>query len=162
MDIALLTDEQIMRLPDHCFGEKQLLGMYLYNNAPGTSVFGILDVVLPDPAVIWSMAVTMMQENVDSALGRAALRDTVPINQAQMDACQEIYPNWGIPDAGPNWFPRLPRVFTHVEISCRIFIVTGGKKIVMENALDTGKGRIQITMVVSGIPTRVPDWMVSI
>lgn len=159
MDVSTWTVDQRMRLPDWCFGNRMLIGLFHNNTHPGTTEWAIRDIALPDPVCIWEFWYLIIETAANYGTYRAGLADTVPVNVAQMDEALEIYPYFGIDHAGPNYIIRKTEDATHVVIKLRKGMVTGGKKLVMEVGSVAGTARGFFGLLVSGLPTNMAGWM---
>lgn len=159
MDVSGWTVDQLMRLPDWCFGNRQLIGCYVYTVGPGTLDWGISDIALPDPACIWEFSFQVLEFANQHGDYRAGLSHTLPASEGQMDATQEFYPHWGRHHAGPNYILCGTYIFTYVTIPFKRGIVTGGKKLVVEAKSWEGTARIHFSLLVSGLPTSMAGWL---
>jgi len=158
MDVTGWDLASRMKLPDSCFGNRQLIGVYLKNAVPGTRNWAISDIALPDPCCIWQMNYLTMEWPTKFGSYRAGLRATVPVNQAQMDAATEIYPHWGVAQAGPNLLVRPQGTMFYNAIDLRKGMVTGGDKIVVEVNCQAISASMVFGLLVSPLPTLVPGW----
>jgi len=156
MDVSTWTLAQRMELPDWCFGNRILIGQFLFNPNPGTTQWAMRDLALPDPVCIWEFWYLIIETAGNFGTYRAGLADAVPVNVAQMDAATEIYPYFGIDHAGPNYIIRITEDATHVVIKFKKGMVTGGKKLVIEVGSAAGTARGFFGLLVSGLPTKIP------
>jgi len=159
MDVSGWSVDQRMRLPDWCFGNRELIGVYLANAVPATFTYGISDIPLPDPVCIWEMQILVPETVANHGNYRAGLAAVIPINHAQMDAAQEIYPYYGVPHAGPNLIQRNAYGWTTIAVRFRKGMVTSGKFLVVENESILGTSRIIFSLLVSGLPTNMAGWL---
>ncbi|MBA7522328.1 hypothetical protein ES705_14446 [subsurface metagenome] len=159
MDVSDWTIDQRMRFPDWCFGNRQLIGLYLSNDAPGTDAFAISPIVLPDPVCIWCLEYLAMFEAGGSGYYRAGLADSLPADEAEMNNALEIYPNWGILQAGPNRLPIVSPDPLHIVVQLRKGMVLGGKKLVIQNHCEGAKGRLNFWLLISSVPTDMAGWL---
>lgn len=159
MDVSGWTVDQRMRFPDYCFGNRQLIGVYVANYVETTFAWGISDIPLPDPVCIWQMNVLCPETAAAHGNYRAGLADVVPTSHAEMDNAVEIYPYYGVPHAGPNLVQRNAYGWSNVVIDFRKGMVTGGKKLVVENECIVGVSRVIFSLLVSGLPTSMQGWL---
>ena len=158
MEVSIWTLDARMRLPDHFFGSRQLIGVYVANTVPATFTYGISDIPLPDPVCIWQMQILVPETVADHGNYRAGLAAVIPANHAQMDAAQEIYPYYGVPHAGPILIQRIAYGWTNIAVDFRKGLVTSGKYLVVENEGILGTSRIIFSLLVSTVPKKIPAW----
>ena len=159
MDVSGWTVAQRMRLPDWCFPTRELIGCYGYNNAVGTYNWGISTGALPDPACIWVFGYVSLMDPTSEGEFRVGLNNVVPTSRAEMDAVQDFLPYYGYELAGPNSVRLVVGSKQAVNFPLRLGLVTGGKKLVIENYNIAGTSRFQIYVLVSGLPTSMAGWM---
>lgn len=159
MDVTGWTMEQRMRLPDWCFGNRQIISVYLVNDTPASRAWAISTIALPDPACIWQFAYTWMPDVAGSGWVRVGLADAVPVNQAQMDAADPILPYFGSPTETPPVICPPSFQTMYVAIDTRRGIVTGGKKLVVEIRCGAAKTKIVVWVLVSCLPTDMAGWL---
>ena len=161
MNVFDLTDQQIMQLPDHCFGERFVCSTYFNEDTAGYYP-DISPIVLPPKCVLWEIDIWTAQIGDKSNYIRLSLGYALPGNEAAFLLEQPL-----IEDLG-DVAPILRGIFlATTEHSPRMhmkqLIETGGKRfLTMCKLSSSGDTRLQISAVFSAIPTRVPDWMVSI
>lgn len=156
MDVSTWTLAQRMALPDACFGNRVLVGLFHGNPNPGTFEWAIRAYPLPDPVCIWEFWYLIIETAGNFGTYRAALAENVPVNQAQMDAAMEIYPYFGIDAPGPNYIIRKTEESTHVVMQFRKGMVTGGRNLVIEVGCNAGTARGFFGLLVSELPTQIP------
>jgi len=147
-----------MKLPDYCFGNQDVCSAYTFNNGPFTFVWAISEAALPDPCCIWQVGFTSMPTTDGTGHLRIGLADAVPTTEAEMNAAVEIFPGLGDPHVGPNRIQFYAAKYVFFTIDCRKGLVTGGKKLVIENYCVKDTMRLVCNLVVSGLPTKVPGW----
>lgn len=160
MDVSDRTVAQRMSLPDWCFGDREIISVYLTNNDIGTRKWGISEIALPDPACIWEFAYTWMPNATGSGWVRAGLADTVPTTQAQMDATDPILPYFGSASEVPPVICPPSFQTQYVSFNCRKGMVTGGKKLVIEIRCGAADTKIVLWVMVSTLPIIIPAWLV--
>lgn len=159
MNITGWTLAQRMRFPEWCFPNRQLVSAYGYNDVVASHTWAISTIALPDPAVIWEFDY-WCQPNVASRGDlRLALADVVPANTADMDAALEIFPDYGIIQAGPNKIPLNAELPWYIMHRVKKGMVTGGKYLVTETRCGAGVMRTNVALLVSGLPTDMAGWM---
>lgn len=159
MDVSGWTVDQKMRLPDWCFGNREVQSVYLGNGVVGTFKWAICETVMPDPACIWQAVLVSSLTAGASGYFRVGLADNVPVNEAQMDAAVEIFPYFGVAHAGPNVISDWGQPFVYWGFDVRKGMATGGKKIVLEVKCIAATIRCLIELTVSTLPTNMAGWL---
>ena len=159
MDVSGWTIEQRSRFPDWCFGPRQIIGVNVYNNQPDTHEFGISEIALPDPAMIWELGCWNLITGTESGYCRAGLAHTKPETPAEMDTATEIYPYFGTPATGPNIFPYTSGFPMIINFNMRRAMATDSKKLVVQNSCLVLRCRIQVSLIVSELPTSMAGWL---
>lgn len=156
MDVSGWTLAQRMELPDWCFPNRRILGVYKANVVPTTFTWEISDTDFPDPCCIWEVAIFTQMTAGASGLLRFGMAHNVPVNVVQMDAAEEIFPDCFKPHVGPNELPMRGATYTLWRMYVRQGIVTSGKNLVIQIYCAAGECRCDVTFLVSGLPTRIP------
>lgn len=159
MDVSSWTIDQRMRLPDWCFGNRKLIGVYNFENVVGVKNWEISSIALPDPACIWEFGFMGMYYIGSRGTWRVGLAHAKPVNVGQMDAAVELLPYFGIEVAGPNRIGMHSQTHQFGQMTLRKGMATGGMKLVTENDCAEGTSRIMLWVVVSGLPTNMAGWM---
>lgn len=161
MNVADLTDVQIMQLPDFCFGERFVCSTYYVEDTVGYYE-DISPIVLPDKCVLWEIDLWFSKNGNVSNYLRMSLGYALPGNEAAFLLEQPLIEELG------HVAPTLRGIFTpleehHQSMHMKQLLTTGGKRfLTMFKVSSGGDSRLQISAVFSGIPLRVPDWMISI
>ncbi len=159
MDVSGWTVDQRMRLPDWCFGNRRIVSVYRSNGAVGTYTYGISETVMPDPACIWqAVFISQPTENGKSRL-RIGLSNTLPTSEEEMNAVQEIFPDFGSQMTGPNSIMFYGITYAFYSINLRKGMATEGKKLVISVNCQAGVVRLICALVVSGLPTSMAGWL---
>lgn len=159
MDITGWTIDQKMRLPDWCFGNREVYGLFQRRNAVGF-MWGICPCALPDPACIWQLVITSIPDANGKGYVRIGLADAVPTNEAEMNAAVELFPCVWDQRPGPNRIWLYAMQYVMLSFNPRKGMVTNGKKIVVELYVAVNiYMRIDVAMVVSGMPTDMAGWL---
>jgi len=158
MDVSLWNIASKMKLPEHLFGNRQVIGAFKNVTSANNWQHGISEIALPDPVCLWSVFVWFRVNNIATVTIRMGLADTVPANQAEMDLATEIFPNLGAPGAGPNFIYFRTLYSDILEFNCKQGMVTGGKKLVIGGHSSVAATLLNVNLVVSGLPDKVPGW----
>lgn len=160
MNIRNWPMNRIMQLPDYCFGRR-----FIVSAAPAAPAGGagwdISEIALPERFVIWEFFCWWINIEALFLSWRLALGDILPTTIAEMDALQPLFPGLGVQGAEPRALSPLPyRIFMRWQI--RQSVVAAGRRLVAElTSVPSKQGRIQVAIVVSSIPTEVPEWLIS-
>lgn len=159
MDVSSWTIDQRMRLPDWCFGNRTVIGVYNKNDVIATFNWEISEIALPDPVCIWEFGFMGMMKTGYEGYWRVGLADLVPTTEAQMNAATELLPYFGMPHAGPNIVGMHSETHMFGQMKLRKGMATGGKKLVTENRCIAGTSRIMLWIVISELPTSMAGWL---
>jgi hypothetical protein len=159
MDVSGWTVDQRMRLPDWCFGNRQLIGLYDKNVGVGTNEWAISEIGLPDPACVWEFGFIGMMVAGSSGQFKVGLLDALPGSEAEFALATEIIPYFGIPMAGHNVVGLYSEQYQYAVFRMRKGMVTGGKKLVIEHRCIAGTSRVLVWVLVSGLPTNMAGWL---
>jgi len=161
MDVRRWGLGQIMQLPDHCFGERFVVGVHGegLNEVPA---YDICELGLPDVFVLWVIKPFSVGVPGASFYVTLALGDQVPPNAAAFDRCELLFP--AIESRlGNRGEILLPTNVGGHQIFCRRAIRAQGRRIVARfTHYGTASGYMTTLLTVSGIPTEVPDCLLSV
>lgn len=158
MDVTAWPLSSRMKLPDHCFGNRQLLSVFVSNGGVGTMKWGISSIALPDPVCIWRASFKSQPTTNGYGYMRIGLRSAVPTSEAEMNAADEIFPAYGTPHAGPNIINVNGQTYQFWTLETRKGMVTGAKYLVVENKCNAATMRVQCSLLISSLPTKIPGW----
>jgi hypothetical protein len=162
MDLAALTDAQIMQLPDFCFGRKWLISLGSRADVAGTFHF-LSPTVLPVKTIIWGLWVVSSASAIASN-GRLdiALGTVVPVNDAAFQLLDKMFPDL-LGETGMPGTMVYGGIGYQIHVPLKKLIEPAGRRMVLQlNIFGAGNVTTNVGIVVSGIPTRIPEWMVSI
>ncbi len=160
MDIRNWSIDDIMKLPDNCFGRRWFVGLTAVLES-ADAAFDISEMALPEKCVIWSVNL-----HPTTAIGSLnsiglALGDHLPVTEPEFAAFDLLFPDWmdDISGRGHLLSPYLsPLSFGRI----RKFIPSAGRRIVLRGIRVEGTGlRVAAQLVVSSVPTEAPDWLIS-
>ncbi len=161
MDIRNWSMDQILQLPDHCLSRRYSVFTSL-QMVGDDSQWDISELGLPDRAIIHELNIYGAAAFGKYTSVRLALGDQLPTTTAEMDGLEPLFPGMGL--QGPD--PRSFLVDSGGTLSLRrlkMFLPAQGRRMVMECVAGTGHIIFVIAaIVVSAIPTEVPDWLVSV
>lgn len=160
MDIRNWPLDKIMQLPDCCFGRRWPISVSFHQPVVA-EVFDISKTALPEKCVIWEVFYYAYGEDVDYARVALALGDQLPADMAAFDLNEQIIHQLGrhsqieyLMYIGANSGPLV--------IPLKIPLAAGGRRLIgrFEN-LALGFQFFLAGIVVSSVPTEVPDWLIS-
>ena len=160
MDIRRWGLDQIMELPDHCFGRRFLVSCTL-RLAAAKQEWDISEVALPDMCVIWELYIESIGIYSEVMTLRIALGDQLPLNVAMFNALDPLIMGFGAQGPEPRslYFPVHDRM--HIN-RLRVPVAAQGRRLVIECLTPEAiAGSVFVGIVVSGVPKEVPDWLYS-
>lgn len=160
MNISSWPMGRIMQLPEHCFGRKFIVSLTVYSISTAPA-WDIAEIALPERCVIWGLTSVLKynQYQVDSF--RLAMGHTLPATVAEMNELEPLINGLGMQGAGPRAMIHSQHTAYNIQ-HMKQLIESGGRKAVMElTALLETEATMTVAMVVSSIPTEVPDWLIS-
>jgi len=160
MNISNWPLNRIMQLPDNCFGQRYLMSCYIETDGT-TKKWDISEMALPEVFVLWELNVLTTYMGSDLSFVRLALGDQLPTAVAQMDALEPLFPGFGVQGADPRVF-RVSWASNLRFMKLRKAFRPSGRRLIMEAYSTADKlPVVQAGIVISSIPTEVPDWLCS-
>lgn len=159
MDIRRWSPNQVMQLPDWCFGPRWWVGEYM-GNTSGQIYYHSGAEVLPDKFVLWGILISARSPSCLEALrltirlagskpasvadGKA--KDRLLDGISTEDILYELYVNQN----GTTW------------IGCeRQLVEPNGKRLsLVSNGDQAIAYEMTVGILISAVPTEVPDWLV--
>ena len=160
MDIRNWSMDRIMQLPDEVFGRRWFVGV---SGTPGNFllVFDISESALPDMAVIWGLVVTASAESVINTQVVLRLGNKLPASAAEFDAMELLFPAVMALDGvrssisiGAGAALSIPNMRMPVAAQGRRLVVSMLTPVIPDV-------NVAVTLLVSGIPSNVPDFLVN-
>ena len=160
MDISNWPDYRIMMLPDWCFGRRWCVGSYA-GNTQGKVYYYCTEESLPDRFVVWGILLAFREP-----LGDRAIRATVRLAR---DTAEVTADAWGCERVckGISSHKILYEFFTEQNGTAwvknlRLIVHSKGRKIAfVTNGDQVNPYTGTVSVLISGIPRQVPDWVVS-
>ncbi len=157
MDISNWKLDQILRLPESAFGQKDVIQLYGRGTPPQRKK-DISSVNLPEHTVIWQ--VNINQTELGIAVGHVTLRlgTRLPASDAEFDRMEPIFSDV-IDDTGnpSSFIVRTELAYSLSNI--RKYIQSKGRRIVAEFGIDAGGvSGTACQIVYSSIPREIPDF----
>lgn len=158
MDIRRWTPDEILCLPDFCFGRQfPIFSSCVLDN--GTWVADISEAAFPDPCVLWEVNVSVWRAAGATVWVRMALADRLPVDEAEFMTLEPFLHGFGNQGAEPR------KVVTYLYpgamgFGCKTFLRTSGRKLCLCASGAAGSySYVYVTAVVSVVPREVPDWL---
>jgi len=159
MDVSGWTVEQRMRLPDYCFGNRELHTVHAEGVVDDTYCWAKSEVRMPDPMCFWEFTFYNRPNATGKGYARLGLADAVPTSVAEMDNAVEVLPRFAFENVGPNRIELYESFYTTYNYNVRKGIDTGGKYFVVELYTLLETMRFNISFVASGLPTNMEGWL---
>ncbi|MBA7684077.1 hypothetical protein ES703_92467 [subsurface metagenome] len=160
MDIRNWSMNRIMQLPDCCFGRRWPVGLsFGIRNAD--PVFDICEAALPEVCILWEVSLFVRGLLQTSAGFLLALGDQLPTTEAEFFACETVFSGIEAPEAHRGEIEFDSHSGPHI-FHIRQPVATAGRRFVGRAIRVLGEtAGVQAFIVISSIPTEVPDWLIS-
>lgn len=160
MDIRNWNPNQIMQLPDYCFGPRWWVGEYLgatdgnFDYAGGTEI-------LPHRLMLWGVLVSARSPACLEAL-RLTIRlgGSPAVTVADALKLERLFKHISIPTIMYELYVKSNGV---TWIGCeRQFVEPNGRKLsICSNGDQVIQYEMTVGILISAVPTEVPDWLVN-
>ena len=159
MDVSGWTIDQLLRMPDWCFGDRQLYRLYLANASADTYKWFRQELALPAKACIWGMFIATFPTTGGTGHARFGLHNILPTSTEEMDGATPIFEDYRSAAGDQNLVNLYAGIPVTFGYSLKTGIVPAGKKLVMELYCAVATMRAEITFVISGVPTSMAGWL---
>ncbi|MBA7611089.1 hypothetical protein ES703_18305 [subsurface metagenome] len=160
MDIRDWPMDQIMQLPDCCFGRRWPIGVSVFGDEV-TTYYDISELALPERCVIWKLNLSCPMYSTAIIYTSLALGDQLPVADAQFDAMEPLFRDIGALLAGRR-VVNFNRMGGAIDVSMRMPVATNGRRLVGRfEWLAAAAAQVVVVLTVSSIPTEVPDCLLS-
>lgn len=161
MDIRNWSMDQLMMLPDSCFGTRRVISM-CGEGIITAPAFDICETGLGERTVVWGAGVWNVKTSLTATFARFKLGDQLPATLAEFDALEDMFPELScvagyrsiLVNLGENgllWFPM------------RRLYQTAGRRIVAALGVVGLSAAVGMCAIeVSSVPTEVPDCLLSV
>jgi len=161
MDISRWGMDQVMMLPDSCFGTRRVLTM-CGEGTIAAPAFDISETGLGERTVVWGAGVWNELADILTSFVRFKLGDHLPATLAEFDALEDMFPEMAcvagyrsiLANKGSNGLVWLPMRRMFQTSGRRIVVALGVTGI----SVDMGMCGIEI----SSVPREVPDCLLSV
>ncbi len=160
MNIRNWSNDQIMQLPDHVFGQRWQIGMSVILEEAEPQ-FAIAEMALPERSIIWGVHMVTFGSFAIGMEFSFALGDLLPTTDAIFDGGELLFPGVVAPSGRRSTFA----VLTTASVRCeclRMPVATAGRRFIMRAVRTVGVAAdSQAVITISSIPTEVPDCLLS-
>jgi len=159
MDISHWNMNQVMQLPDWCFGERWPVITSQRLEADTTTQW-ISEQSLPDAGVIWEVSLLGAYGVGGDLYYQIALGDYKPATGAEFQAFEKVFP--GSYDSNQT----AGQIFFGYQMARRVtmrkLMKPQGRRFayLAHNAHATERMTLTLCVVVSSVPKEAPDWLV--
>ena len=161
MDIRNWGLDQVMQLPDHCFGAKRVIAM-CGEGKISAPAYDICETGLGERAVVWGVSVWHLEGAVVVGFVMFKLGDQLPATLAEFNALEDIFPEMACV-AGYRSILTCTGYSGRQFIPMRRLYHTAGRRIVMALGLvGLTDGIVDGALLVSSVPREVPDCLLSV
>lgn len=160
MDIRDWPLDQIMQLPDHCFGRRWPI-VTSRNIAPTIIDEWLVKTSVPDKCVLWELSATSAPLTTLGAYCKFALGDHEPANDAEFNAFERIIQG-DLDNATMEGAIYADR-YCSLTIRMKNLLLPQGRRFAVQahNPHATTTVPVTFFFIISSIPTEVPDWLLS-
>jgi len=159
MDISHWNMNQVMQLPDCCFG-RRYPACCTCRSADATTKWDISEATLPEAFVLWNLIIVPIYSTQGTNWIRLAYGDQQPTTTAEMDILEPVMQGLGVQGAEP----RKIYMYTYsgpVDVPMRMPVAAAGRRLILEvGPIDSAEISCHVMIVVSSIPKEAPDWLI--
>lgn len=150
----------IMQLPDCCFGRRWGVAVGGVSLGPGIHTYLSVD-PLPDVCVVWEVFLSSMNVSPNGDRVEFRLGDHIPLTDAAVDEFEMLFPSLEV-SASLRSSILVPYGTGFSVRSLKLPVAAQGRRLCVRFTFVTGgAANVQAGIVVSSIPTEVPDCLVS-
>jgi len=129
---------------------------------PLSTQWDISELALPDRAILYEFNILGVGVFGKVVSCRLALGDQLPTATAEMDRLEPLFSGFGQQGADPRSFDAAAGMSLHLD-RLRLMVPAQGRRLILETTALTGMiVFVLVGIVVSGIPTEVPDCLLSV
>lgn len=159
MDIRNWSLNEILQLPDHCFGPRWWVGDFMAS-ATGAIEYKLGGEVLPHRFAVWGVLVSARSPACLEALrlsirlaGSAASSIATAVQQHRL--LDGITHHTHLYELTPN-----PNGMTWIGCSRQIVEPSGGRLSLIANGDQVIAYEMTVGVLISAVPTEIPDWLI--
>jgi len=160
MNISNWPTGRIMQLPDEVFGRRWPV-ITSRSIAIGLTDEWMCKTRIPNKMVIWEMIINAWVDYEDLNWMKFAFGNHEPANDAEFDAFERIFEG-DLDNATEEGAIYMPKMQT-VRMQMRMPEEPNGNRFCFQasNTSTTNTMQIAVGIVISSMPTEVPDWIIS-
>jgi len=161
MDISRWGMDQVMMLPDHCFGTRRVLTM-CGEGTIAIPAFDISETGLGERTVVWGAGVWNELADTLASFVRFKLGDQLPATLAEFDALDDMFPEMACV-AGYRSILAVRGETAILWLPMRRMFQTSGRRIVAAlGAIALSEAIGMCGIEISSVPREVPDCLLSV
>ncbi len=158
MNIQSWPLDRIMQLPDHAFGRRWPVGLGFTLSGPGAK-FDISEAALPDRMVVWGVNITAEGAGTATNHMKLAMAQKIPASEAELSASDLVFSGITSTDGGIGEFEATPAGGPMLD-NLRMPVAAQGRRLIGQCKRHVGASvGGTITLIISSVPTEVPDWL---
>ncbi|MBA7534303.1 hypothetical protein ES705_26549 [subsurface metagenome] len=161
MDVSRWGLDQLMMLPDHCFGSRWPIAVTVLG-AVASPKFDIAEMAFPERCVLWELAALFQGETLIETDFELRLGDVLPTTWAEFQEYDLLFRGvrqLTIPGG-------LIHITTMTSVNWQNFkmpLQAAGRRLVIGvGAGEAVNNYVQVALTVSSIPREVPDCLLSV
>jgi len=160
MDVRDFPMDWIMQLPDHCFGRRWPVSVGWPLSAAGT-FYDISESGLPERCVIWEVLLNVISHGTNGlVVVNLALGDVLPTTAAEFQANEMLLRDFGWYNLAQ--FNITAGIGDQVSLrNLRVPVMAAGRRLIGRCISGAQGSDAFLSIVVSSMPTEVPDWLIS-
>jgi len=161
MDISKWQPARIMQLPDWCFGTRWWVGEYM-GSTSGVAYYRLGEEALPQKMVVWGVLVSCRSVNCLEAM-RLTIRlgNTTPTTPAQINILERVLKGISIASITYELFVNQNGT-TWINAGRQLIQANGRSLVMLANGDQSIAYEMTVGILISAVPTEVPDWLVKV
>lgn len=157
IDISNWPIQDVMMLPDYCFGRRWLVGLTFTLTGPG-AVYVLSPAKMPDKFVIWNMTINLRWATSSSILATFGMGEQSPGSALEFDNLPKIFPECETQAGLKGGFEINYLVQTDFP-RLKMPVIGSGRYIIGKFVRSVGSSQGgQVCFTVSMLPKAVPEW----
>lgn len=160
MNISQWSIGRIMQLPDCCLSRRFSVFVTIQTVGDSTQ-YDISELALPDRTIIHEFAFWAAGTFGQFTSIRLALGDQLPTATTEMDTLDPLFHGLGVQGPEPRVLLAMVGVSVHFD-RLKMYVPAQGRRLILETTTLAGTNpAVSVGIVVSAVPTEVPDWLIS-
>ena len=156
MNIADWPESKIMALPDHLFGQRQLITITDLV-AQSQAGYEISEYALPDKTVIWELIITINNNYAAYGYVTIALGDKLPGGAAEFNALECVFPGCEDNTGRKGVIEVVGMGMIQIRNIKRLIRPQGNRFVMRFENPAAGNRTATVGLVISSIPNEIPD-----